>query len=48
MNMSADKAFDLKVPVHPGSIRELVAGTKPAPGSVIKVTPRSSVVLHFD
>ncbi len=48
MNMSADKAFDLKVPVHPGSIRELAGGTKPAPGSVIKVTPRSTVVLHFD
>jgi len=48
MNMSADKSFELKAPDHAGKIRSLVAGNTVTAGSVIKVAPRTTVVLHLD
>jgi hypothetical protein len=48
MNMSADKSFQLTTPDHAGTIRELVTGKEAKPGGVIKVAPRTTVVLHFN
>jgi len=48
MNMSADKTFDLAVPEHTGTLRNLVAGSDAKPGGVLKVAPRTTVVLHFN
>jgi hypothetical protein len=48
MNMSADKSFELTTPDHDGTIRELVTGKEAKPGTVFKVAPRTTVVLHFN
>lgn len=47
MNMSADQTFELEVPDHERTVRELVTAKRVAAGTTLKVGPRSTVVLHF-
>jgi hypothetical protein len=47
MNMSAGKTFELAVPAGGGVIRDLAAARDVSPGSLLKVGPRSTVILHF-
>ena len=46
MNMSKQRAFDLKAPTGTGSAKDLVTG-KTLVGDTVKVAPRSTVVLFF-
>ncbi|MEO8613584.1 MAG: hypothetical protein ABI600_00460 [Luteolibacter sp.] len=46
MNMSADKAFEFKVPVTSGKMTNLVTGKPVEPGSVAKVAPLTTVVIY--
>lgn len=48
MNMSTDKTFEFKMPDHAGEIRNLVSTKTVTVSSVIKVAPRTTVVLHLD
>jgi hypothetical protein len=48
MNMSTDETFELKAPDHAGKIRNLVSTKTVTASSVIKVAPRTTVVLHLD
>lgn len=45
MNMSADKTFDLKAPVHAGKLTNLVTRKPVESGSVAKIGPRTTVVI---
>lgn len=46
MNMSADKTFELKVPIDAGKMTNLVTGKSVEPGSVAIVAPRTTVVIY--
>jgi hypothetical protein len=47
MNMSAGQSFELEVPDHERTVRELATAKPVAAGTTLKVGPRSTVVLHF-
>lgn len=47
MNMSAGGTFELTIPPHAGTIRDLVLAKDADPGVVLKIPPRTTVVLHF-
>lgn len=47
MNMGEEETFDLAVPPHGGKIRDLVTAREIVPGGVVKLGPRSTMVLHL-
>lgn len=47
INMSDGKTFELPVPDHAGGIRNLMTSETAKPGKVLKLRPRTTVVLHF-
>jgi hypothetical protein len=47
MNMSADKTFELKTPPEISEVRELVSGKTVKLAALLKVAPRSTVVIWF-
>jgi hypothetical protein len=46
--LRAGWTFELRAPAHGGRIRNLATRKAVAPGSVARVGPRTTLVLHLD